>query len=547
MSGGKLMRITRIDIKNFLGISELSHDLGKINKIKGDSGKGKTSLIEAIEKLFTNTDRRTEVVRHGEKEARLYVELDDGMSVERKVRTEQADYLKVKHVSKGVESTERYLRKFINGDIFRPIEFVQKPAAEQAKIILNMLDIPWTVEDIKSWFGEVPEADYQKHILQILKEIESKYYKERESVNREISLLKANIEGIKKDLPANYDGNQWKDLNLQDLYKAVTEAEENNKKLDIAENFINRLKEQLQSVEQTAENDKESKRLLYSRQRDSLKKSIEDLETMTKTEQALVNDADRRINEENIRLDNELDREIERLKMQYVTKKQLAKDNIMREVDHAKVTIQEYQTAKATKETQLLNIDELEKKDLNLIEQDMLSKIETENTKAGNAHKILETLQRADVEPLKEKANEAAKMKEFLREWERMNDIIREKISPKEQRSSDLTTKIQKARELPQELLKTASLPVEGLEVDDQGRIRINGTLLDGLSEGEAIDFAFRLAKAQAGDLKVICIDGWQNLGSKAKEILEEAATDDFQYFLLETAENEPFTIETLK
>jgi hypothetical protein len=410
-----------------------------------------------------------------------------------------------------------------------------------------MLDIPWTVEDIKSWFGEVPEADYQKHILQILKEIESKYYKERESVNREISLLKANIEGIKKDLPANYDGNQWKDLNLQDLYKAVTEAEENNKKLDIAENFINRLKEQLQSVEQTAENDKESKRLLYSRQRDSLKKSIEDLETMTKTEQALVNDADRRINEENIRLDNELDREIERLKMQYVTKKQLAKDNIMREVDHAKVTIQEYQTAKATKETQLLNIDELEKKDLNLIEQDMLSKIETENTKAGNAHKILETLQRADVEPLKEKANEAAKMKEFLREWERMNDIIREKISPKEQRSSDLTTKIQKARELPQELLKTASLPVEGLEVDDQGRIRINGTLLDGLSEGEAIDFAFRLAKAQAGDLKVICIDGWQNLGSKAKEILEEAATDDFQYFLLETAENEPFTIETLK
>jgi AAA15 family ATPase/GTPase len=86
MSGGKLMRITRIDIKNFLGISELSHDLGKINKIKGDSGKGKTSLIEAIEKLFTNTDRRTEVVRHGEKEARLYVELDDGMSVERKVR-----------------------------------------------------------------------------------------------------------------------------------------------------------------------------------------------------------------------------------------------------------------------------------------------------------------------------------------------------------------------------------------------------------------------------------------------------------------------------
>jgi hypothetical protein len=541
------MKITRIDIKNFLGISELTHDFGKINKIKGDSGKGKTSLIEAIEKLFTNTDRRTEVVKHGEKEARIYVELDDGMSVERKVRTEQADYLKVKHDSKGVNSTEGFLRKFINGDIFRPIEFVQKPAAEQAKIILNMLEIPWAVENIKSWFGEVPEADYQKHILQILKEIEAKYYKERESVNREVSILKANIEGIKKDLPANYDGSQWKDLKLDELYKLVTDAEENNKKLDIAENFINKLKEQLQSIEQIADNDKESKRLLYSRQRDSLKNTIQDLVVRTETEQALVNDADRRISEENIKLDNELEREIERLKMQYVTKKQIAKDTVLREVEQAKTTIQEYQTTKATKEAQLLHIDELEKKDLELIEQDKLSKITTENTKAGNAHKIIDTLKRVEVEPLKEKANEAAKMKEFLREWERMNDIIREKISPKEQRSSDLTTKIQKARDLPQELLKTASLPVEGLEVDEQGRIRINGTLLDGLSEGEAIDFAYRLARAQAGELKLICIDGWQNLGSKAKEILEEAATDDFQYFLLETTENEPFSIETLE
>jgi len=69
---------------------------------------------------------------------------------------------------------------------------------------------------------------------------------------------------------------------------------------------------------------------------------------------------------------------------------------------------------------------------------------------------------------------------------------------------------------------------------------------LDGLSDGEKVDFAFRLAKAQAGELKVICIDGWQNLGSKARQILEEAMTDDFQYFLLETLPDEPFSVETL-
>jgi exonuclease SbcC len=88
---------------------------------------------------------------------------------------------------------------------------------------------------------------------------------------------------------------------------------------------------------------------------------------------------------------------------------------------------------------------------------------------------------------------------------------------------------------------------VEGLEVDAKGAIRINGTLIDGLSEGESWEFAFKLAKAQAGDLKVICIDGFQNLGSRQREILEAAASDDYQYFLLETVEGKELTTEIVE
>lgn len=103
------------------------------------------------------------------------------------------------------------------------------------------------------------------------------------------------------------------------------------------------------------------------------------------------------------------------------------------------------------------------------------------------------------------------------------------------------------ARELPKELLKTAALPVDGLTVDDKGRIRINGTLIDGLSDGEALDFAFKLAKAQSGPLKVICIDGYQDLGSKQKAILDSAQHDDYQYFLLSTVEGKELNIEILE
>ncbi|BFH70635.1 hypothetical protein J27TS7_57710 [Paenibacillus dendritiformis] len=541
------MHIKKIEIKNWLGIKELLFSPGKINKVSGDSGVGKTSLVEALEKIFTNKNRRTEVIRHDADEAELFVELDDGLQTTRKIRSEKADYLKVKHDSKAVASTEAFLRKLINGDIFRPIEFVNKSAKEQAEIILNMLQIDWTVDDIKEWFGEVPEADYQLHILQILKQIETWYYAERESINREINLLRANIEGIKRDLPPNYDGEEWRSVNLQELYKKLSDAEESNKRLEEAKKVIDELSLRIDDIKRRAKNAAEERRLDYNRQRDSLKASISRLEENAQREQCNIDDADRRVLEVSAQLDNEMEQAIERLKLQYQAKKQSAREEIRLASEQSRVFIAEYREKIAAKKAELGNIDEHERKDLEKIADNEASLITTENTKSGNAQHVIDTTMWIDPEPLKAAADEAASMKEYLREWERMQDIIREKLAPKEERSAALTAKIKTARELPKELLKTAALPVDGLSVDEQGRIRINDTLIDGLSEGEALEFAFRLAKAQAGPLKVICVDGWQNLGSRQREIIEAAKTDEYQYFVLETVDGEDLKIEIME
>jgi exonuclease SbcC len=541
------MHIKKIEIKNWLGIKELLFAPGKFNKVSGDSGTGKTSLVEALEKVFTNKSRRTEVVRHDQEEAELFVELDDGLQTLRKVRTEKADYLKVKHESMAVNSTEAFLRRLINGDIFRPIEFVQKTAKEQTEIILNMLQIEWTVDDIKAWFGEVPEADYQLHILQILKQIENGYYAERESINREINLLRANIEGIKRDLPPNYNGAEWKEVNLQELYKKLSDAEESNKRLQEAQSLIEGLAIRINDIKQRSANASMEKKLEYQRQRDSFTDTIKRLEDKIQQEQMKIDDVDQRILETNSRLDNELEQAIERLKLQYQAKKQTAREEIQQEVEQSRVFIAEYKEQTAEKKAALDNIDEHERKDLEKIADHEANLISTENEKSGNAQLIVAQTYWTDPQPLKQAADEAASMKEYLREWERMNDIIREKLTPKEERSAELSAKIKTARELPKELLKTASLPVEGLSVDDQGRIRIDGTLIDGLSEGEALGFAFKLAKAQAGPLKVICVDGWQNLGSRQREIIEASKQDDYQYFVLETVDGQDLNLEVVE
>src|SRR3712207_3755150 len=128
-----MSKIKKLNIKNFLGLEELGLDCSKVNLIKGPKGSGKSSIIEAIEKTFTNKNRRTEVVRHGADEATLLIELDNGLEVDRRIRTEKSDYLKCRKEDEAVPSTEKFLRGLINGDIFRPLDWVNMSAKQQTK------------------------------------------------------------------------------------------------------------------------------------------------------------------------------------------------------------------------------------------------------------------------------------------------------------------------------------------------------------------------------------------------------------------------------
>lgn len=89
-------------------------------------------------------------------------------------------------------------------------------------------------------------------------------------------------------------------------------------------------------------------------------------------------------------------------------------------------------------------------------------------------------------------------------------------------------------------MLKTAKMPINGISVDSKGMIRINGTLIDGLSDGEKLELSFVIAKAQCGELKLICLDRFESLNEKErKKLIEDMATDDYQYILTSTESDE--------
>lgn len=542
-----MSKIKRIEIKNFLGIDEFGLDAEKINIFKGPKGSGKSSIVEGIEKTFTNKNRRTEVIKHGTDEATLFVALDDGLEVDRRLRTDKADYLKVRKGEEGVPSTEKFLKSFINGNIFRPLDWVNKPIEEQTKSILSMLQIGWSNEDIVKWFGELPSnIDFNQHILQILKAIELKYYKDREEVNREIKELKTQIDVIRKDLPAGYDGELWKEKKVQDYYNKVAEAQKINQYIEQAKALKEGFKTKVQAIEANAESDKSRVKMKYKDQRQDIKDIIDISTSKIEKAKDIINNVGLEQNNVRVSLENEMEREIQQIKEKYrqlITEK--AKEiNLKADEQKDLIVIQQNKIIQKTEE--LNSLDSLEKQELKAIDEKIISEVDKEKIRVGKAAEYLENHEQVEVEPLQREADEVAEMQSYLRQWDMMISIRDGKLAEKERYSANLTAKIEKARELPGELLKTAKMPIEGISVDEKGLIRINGTLIDGLSDGEKLELAMTIAKAQAGELKVICLDRFESLKSEQKEILETALSDDYQYFITEHTDDTEMKIEKL-
>ncbi|MFZ5688637.1 MAG: AAA family ATPase [Bacillota bacterium] len=535
------MKIKRIEIKNWVGVSEFALDPGKINVFSGHKGSGKTSIIEGLEKTFTNKNRRTEVIKHGENEATLYIQTDTGLEIERRIRSDRGDYLKIRKPGEAVPQTEAFLRKLINGEIFRPLEFIKQSPEVQAKIILNMLEIPWTMDDIQKWFNEIPSGvNYEAHILQVLKQIEKLYYDQRESVNREIKVLEAQVTGIRNELPPNYDGDYWREQKVQEYYGKVAEAEEINKKIATARTLINGLENRIAAIMAEAEADKQAKRNHFDRQRNDIREFKQFLSHKIEKNQESIQQVDQKIQQAEEALDLELQRKIQALKEEYSFKKEQSRRNIKAEAESLEQQIAEWQKSMAAKEQELTSIDQLEEQSLKAIDERVQQQIETENAKVGNAKTILETTKEIDVEPLRRQADEVAHMQSYLREFDRMTDIIKTKLAPRQELSQTLTAKIAKARELPMELLKIAAVPIPGVTVDGDGRIRIGQTLISDLSEGEQLELAFRVAKAQCGPLKVICLDGINKINESDRAMIEaEMQSDEYQYFVTTTVDGD--------
>ena len=449
------MKTSRIKIKSLFGISE--QQIGaKSVEITGKKGTGKTSVIDAIRYALTNSSDRDWIVKNGENEGEIIVETDSGLTIDRKARTNKADYISVKENDTRVTKPETFLKTIFTPLQLNPIEFTQMSKAEQNRAILDLIEFEWDLNWIREKFGEIPQGvDYSQNILQVLNDIQSEkgaYFQSRQDINREIRNKQAFIADIAADIPANYQAEIWENYDLATKYAELMKRKEHNNRIERAKAFAQTYQNKLRGIQ--AEHD-----IAVSAAKDTIAAEKEGILQSIARLKAEITAAERELETLGDKLD-----------------------------DKIKVADAEYQEQKAK-----LDAD------------------------VGVAQKYIDTAP-LDIADLQEEIQTAEEMKKHLNEYRRMRtmqaelDVLREK-------SKAFTEKIELARSLPGEILQEATLPVEGLTVEN-GVPLINGLPITNCSDGEKLELCVDVAIHNPSGWQIILIDGAEKLDDASRKRL---------------------------
>lgn len=449
------MKATKIKIKNLFGITETELD-GRSVEITGTNGTGKTSVIDSIRYALTNGSSRDYVIHKGEKEGEIIVETDTGIYINRKKRTEQADYKSVKDCGKEVSSPENFLKQLFTPLQLDPVAFTQMTKKEQNRAILDLIEFPWDLNWIREQFGEIPQGiDYSQNILQVLSDIQSEngdYFKSRQDINRDIRNEKAFIGDIAKDIPEHFNAAEWESFDLAEAYKKISAAKEMNSRIQRAKVFRDSYDNKIRGFQGEKESAVAAEKLAVSNQREAILKSIERMKAeIAAGESKLAS------------LDGILADKIALAESRY-------NENVARLDSDIKVA------------------------------DEYADKIPVETA------------------PLEEQAAHAEQMKKYINEYNRMRNM-QEEVKELTAASDKLTAKIELARSLPGKILETASIPIEGFTVEN-GIPLIHGLPVSNLSEGEQLELCVDVALSKPNNLQIILIDGAEKLSVENREKL---------------------------
>lgn len=397
------MKTSLIKIRQAFGVHE-TQLTDKSVELTGRKGSGKSSVLDAIRFALTNRSDRDYIVKQGADEAEILIETDTGLMIDRKQKAAlNTSDLKLKENGLNVARPQTFLNDIITPLQLNPVEFIQKPVAEQNRIILNLIDYKWDMQTISEWFGEIPKVDYNQNILQVLNDIQAEngvYYLTRQQINSDKLYKRKAAEEIAASIPEHFDADKWEQYDTGAKYAELNKIQQENSKIQRAKMFRDSYDNKLRGIQA-------EKEIAISNAKESLNTERECLEKLIERLKAEIRAAEDKLTT----LDGKLQDKIAVAEAEFNEKK-----------------------AKLDADTGIAN-DYADREPI-------------------------------DTSALQREIDTAEAMKKHLNEYARMVKMQKE-VSDLQEKSDALTEKIELARKLPGQILKEATIPVQGLTVKD--------------------------------------------------------------------------------
>lgn len=197
------LTVSSVSIRNVLGIKHLEFEAGKWNEITGANGKGKTSVLEAIQSV-TEGGKDATLLMKGEEKGEIVLVLSDNTKIRKRIGVGEG----VTVEKDGVRQAKP--QEFINAlhDTLstNPVAFLTAKPKDRVDVLLESLPMTADVERIRTIVGnpklEVHDAHALVQIEKAYKDLEA----DRRDTNRAVREREASINQLAETLPKEAPG-----------------------------------------------------------------------------------------------------------------------------------------------------------------------------------------------------------------------------------------------------------------------------------------------------------------------------------------------------
>lgn len=137
----KPIKISRVKIRQLMGIEELEFEAGKLTVIAGGNGSGKTSILEIIGSALSGGTHDPKMLRLGADKGDVCIELNDGMKILKTITEKGASFAMKDADGNEIKKPATFLASILDQISSNPVEFLTAKPKDRARVLLEAMPI----------------------------------------------------------------------------------------------------------------------------------------------------------------------------------------------------------------------------------------------------------------------------------------------------------------------------------------------------------------------------------------------------------------------